>query len=108
MIDVLYLLAPYSKGSKRWLILNLITAIIGNAMIMINPLLIGRLINELKPNDIDFNLVITYLIIIASLYLLGSVILWFSQAFSHNFATRDRKSTRLNSSHVRISYAVFC
>src|SRR5690606_41284375 len=24
------------------------------------------------------------------------------------FATRDRKSTRLNSSHVKISYAVFC
>src|SRR5690554_7894502 len=24
------------------------------------------------------------------------------------FASRDRKSTRLNSSHVRISYAVFC
>src|SRR3989442_9802136 len=24
------------------------------------------------------------------------------------FAVRDRKSTRLNSSHVRISYAVFC
>src|SRR5438874_8819748 len=26
----------------------------------------------------------------------------------HNFAPRDRKSTRLNSSHVEISYAVFC
>src|SRR3989442_4916270 len=25
-----------------------------------------------------------------------------------NGANRDRKSTRLNSSHVRISYAVFC
>src|SRR5690554_3067061 len=25
-----------------------------------------------------------------------------------NCASRDRKSTRLNSSHVRISYAVFC
>src|SRR5690554_7655013 len=25
-----------------------------------------------------------------------------------NAATQDRKSTRLNSSHVRISYAVFC
>src|SRR3989442_7561171 len=25
-----------------------------------------------------------------------------------NFATADRKSTRLNSSHVRISYDVFC
>src|SRR3989442_11621116 len=24
------------------------------------------------------------------------------------FASQDRKSTRLNSSHVRISYAVFC
>src|SRR5690554_7683176 len=26
----------------------------------------------------------------------------------HKFNTADRKSTRLNSSHVRISYAVFC
>src|SRR5690554_7458660 len=26
----------------------------------------------------------------------------------HSFNDRDRKSTRLNSSHVRISYAVFC
>src|SRR3989442_3134046 len=26
----------------------------------------------------------------------------------HSSAGRDRKSTRLNSSHVRISYAVFC
>src|SRR5436305_11593780 len=30
--------------------------------------------------------------------------------FEHNdfIVTQDRKSTRLNSSHVRISYAVFC
>src|SRR5690606_40593852 len=28
--------------------------------------------------------------------------------FRHNFVLRDRKSTRLNSSHVKISYAVFC
>src|SRR5690606_39676725 len=27
---------------------------------------------------------------------------------SHMAAGRDRKSTRLNSSHVKISYAVFC
>src|SRR3989442_10011801 len=26
----------------------------------------------------------------------------------HGISVRDRKSTRLNSSHVRISYAVFC
>src|SRR3989442_6352097 len=28
--------------------------------------------------------------------------------FRSNSGKRDRKSTRLNSSHVRISYAVFC
>src|SRR5207302_11098300 len=28
--------------------------------------------------------------------------------FTQNTARRDRKSTRLNSSHVKISYAVFC
>src|SRR3989442_5826038 len=27
---------------------------------------------------------------------------------THHGGVRDRKSTRLNSSHVRISYAVFC
>src|SRR5690606_40060411 len=27
---------------------------------------------------------------------------------SHHTGCRDRKSTRLNSSHVKISYAVFC
>src|ERR1035441_8189929 len=29
-------------------------------------------------------------------------------ALQHNIASRDRKSTRLNSSHLGISYAVFC
>src|SRR6266498_4636566 len=31
-----------------------------------------------------------------------------SPASRHTMSVRDRKSTRLNSSHVRISYAVFC
>src|SRR3989442_10647259 len=31
-----------------------------------------------------------------------------SPAFLHQSGGEDRKSTRLNSSHVRISYAVFC
>src|SRR5690606_41617250 len=29
-------------------------------------------------------------------------------SFYHDFQRTDRKSTRLNSSHVKISYAVFC
>src|SRR5690625_6717689 len=32
----------------------------------------------------------------------------FTEASCVPLATRDRKSTRLNSSHVAISYAVFC
>src|SRR3989442_13339159 len=32
----------------------------------------------------------------------------FAQIFRTDFCMLDRKSTRLNSSHVRISYAVFC
>src|SRR5690606_40380563 len=28
--------------------------------------------------------------------------------FANDYAAEDRKSTRLNSSHVKISYAVFC
>src|SRR5215475_3655745 len=35
-----------------------------------------------------------------------SVAIYFYGVFLH--ITRDRKSTRLNSSHVKISYAVFC
>src|SRR5437899_7870471 len=36
--------------------------------------------------------------------------LWVSAAipFGYQLATADRKSTRLNSSHLGISYAVFC
>src|SRR5690606_40970832 len=33
---------------------------------------------------------------------------WSSPRASRSICSRDRKSTRLNSSHVKISYAVFC
>src|SRR5437870_6155918 len=36
------------------------------------------------------------------------LILWEPRAASPGTLTSDRKSTRLNSSHVAISYAVFC
>src|SRR5690625_7923494 len=40
--------------------------------------------------------------------LTGSENLTLSQAAAQSLAGGDRKSTRLNSSHVAISYAVFC
>src|SRR5690606_40722211 len=33
---------------------------------------------------------------------------WAAEAFKDFGGSKDRKSTRLNSSHVKISYAVFC
>src|SRR5207249_9066887 len=36
----------------------------------------------------------------------GDLVVWDLRV--HNHLLRDRKSTRLNSSHVSISYAVFC
>src|SRR5690606_27149072 len=39
---------------------------------------------------------------------LGTIANLRSPNLRHNFFIKDRKSTRLNSSHVKISYAVFC
>jgi len=108
MIEVLILLNPYSKGARKWLVLNLLTAIIGNALIMINPLLIGMLISNLTTHSGNMEIVIKYLILIGSFYILGSLTLWFSQAFAHNFATAVTKNLRTQAfhvvSHTRIAY----
>src|SRR5437899_9488761 len=38
----------------------------------------------------------------------GTIVLRMQVGAQHDGAARDRKSTRLNSSHLGISYAVFC
>src|SRR5207253_10595683 len=38
----------------------------------------------------------------------GSLDVWLKDKYATRFPSEDRKSTRLNSSHVAISYAVFC
>src|SRR5690625_6508183 len=38
----------------------------------------------------------------------GGLTSWLNSTFQTTFEAQDRKSTRLNSSHVAISYAVFC
>src|SRR5690554_500473 len=100
MIEVLSLLAKYRKGLGKWLFLNIITAFIGNAMIMINPLIIGELINKIEPVNVDFNLVLRYLILIGSLYVLGSIVVWLSQVFSHKYATGITENLREAMFHV--------
>src|SRR5205814_2916904 len=41
-------------------------------------------------------------------YIAGGVLAWGSLGMTGDWAQIDRKSTRLNSSHLGISYAVFC
>src|SRR5207253_10958485 len=45
---------------------------------------------------------------VSPLRLIYSIIKIFSRLSGNRCSTEDRKSTRLNSSHVAISYAVFC
>ncbi|WP_051615787.1 ABC transporter ATP-binding protein [Haploplasma modicum] len=108
MLEVVMQLLPYSKGAKKWLVLNLITSIIGNIMILINPLLIGRLIGTLIKGSVDFNNVISKLIVIAIFYVLGSATLYLSQACSHNYATLVTKNLRTKAfnvvTHSKIKY----
>src|SRR5690606_42079743 len=80
--------------------------------------LLGGAAGRVTLNDIDFAFGRVFFLAIRQLS-------WQACAFKHAFATRhfaslassvartggfnkDRKSTRLNSSHVKISYAVFC
>src|SRR5690606_39337176 len=49
------------------------------------------------------------LIILGSSIIISAVVVYFTNLYSNlMFILIDRKSTRLNSSHVKISYAVFC
>lgn len=100
MISVIMKLRPYAKGATKWLVLNLITAIVGNLFILVNPLLIGKLIGTLITGQVDFSLVSKYLIVIVSCYGLGSVVLWLSQVFANNYATMVTKNLRNETFHV--------
>src|SRR5699024_11380150 len=68
----------------------------------------GRQLLREDGNALVEFVVLSAVLLIPALYLvltLGSVQ---SAVFAADIIARDRKSTRLNSSHVSISYAVFC
>src|SRR5699024_11707445 len=54
------------------------------------------------------NIVVSVSLPLAQLLLSAQVISWLMEGLGINEYLIDRKSTRLNSSHVSISYAVFC
>src|SRR3712207_7345222 len=74
-------------------------------------------------SDVQFIIIVTLIVVllilivllrslVAPIYLVGSVILSYLSALGIGVVffqfILDRKSTRLNSSHANISYAVFC
>src|SRR5699024_11547360 len=73
-----------------------------------------RIQKSLKEYLIDYLIIIILLVIVAVICIIiyavmsGIAEVSLLQSNLLSFFTRDRKSTRLNSSHVSISYAVFC
>lgn len=95
MIELILSLKPFSKNAKKWFILNIITAFIGNTLILINPFLIGIAVdNIIGQGNVDIKTVVFYLMLIAIFYVVGTILLWFSQTFSHNYATIVTKNLR--------------
>src|SRR5690554_7125103 len=62
------------------------------------------LLNASKPLNILFGISLSFIVI----KLMLAAFLFVEDLYRSTVLMKDRKSTRLNSSHVRISYAVFC
>src|SRR5690554_7678615 len=86
---------PAHKRIEEWL--NSATHSIGALLSVIGT--IALIIGATQLHD-------TWKIVSFSIFGASLILLYMASALYHG--ARDRKSTRLNSSHVRISYAVFC
>src|SRR3712207_8615947 len=61
----------------------------------------GRQLMEVRQEIADFLSALIFVYTIC-------IVAWIVASFVFSLGGRDRKSTRLNSSHANISYAVFC
>ncbi|HKL95117.1 MAG TPA: ABC transporter ATP-binding protein [Haploplasma sp.] len=109
MIELILSLKPFSEGGKKWFILNIITAFIGNALVLVNPFLIGKAVGFIiGKGQVDFKVVSIYLLIILACYAVGTALLWFSQICSHNYATIVTRNLRNEAfktiTHTPVSY----
>src|SRR5690606_41941382 len=92
-------LFPYTTLFRSRVFFNGLFGSLQSTSGMIGPLLAGTIISRMETHAGYM----TIFSISFSLFLLAVVISFFLQK-----RETDRKSTRLNSSHVKISYAVFC
>ena len=82
---------------------SILFAILGVLASLISYIFLARIIAELISNNSDWSFYLKQLLIIVGLFLIKEISAGISTTIS-----QDRKSTRLNSSHTTISYAVFC
>src|SRR5699024_11966036 len=71
------------------------------------PFLLGKMINEGVTN-LDMNNIIFWGSIMLGISCISLIVGILNSYFASHTSNGDRKSTGLNSSHVSISYAVFC
>lgn len=79
----------YAPHLKKWLLLNLITSIVGNGLILLTPLYIGFAVdNMIGLGNVDFSLVVINLIITASLYTGGVIFIYIAQFTANYYAIK--------------------
>ncbi len=104
MIGMILALRPYSKGAYKWLFVNLLAAVIGNGLILVNPLLIGFLVKDIvlgvTHNQVQLENIIFMLILVASFYVVGTILLWISQSAAHKYATLVTQNIRKDAFHI--------
>src|SRR5690242_21387418 len=85
---------------------TLFRSFLGAAFITLLPIFLDVLLTDLAR---WFNLALAPgTTSMVQLLVFGALIIFFLIVEPHGLARLDRKSTRLNSSHMSISYAVFC
>src|SRR5690554_7126060 len=90
----------YDLSRSRWsYVYFLFYLLLGFTLLFLNNDLSGAVITMM-------NVIIVLIPLIGTIF--GVMYYYDSKEFTELLLAQDRKSTRLNSSHVRISYAVFC
>lgn len=87
-------LKPFQEGATIYLFIHLILAIISNILILIGPLLIGTLINNI---EVPTYPVYQLAIIIAICYLVGYILLYLSNVMVQNYTVTVIANLRLMS-----------
>src|SRR5690606_40012531 len=121
-IGVLRTLAPF-LGRQRGLVLAWLVALAASSTATLSlPVAVRLMIDRGFSDAANVNLAFAVLFTVALALALATALRFFfvsllgerviadlrTRLYGHLMGLEDRKSTRLNSSHVKISYAVFC